>query len=161
MWVFVIYFFHILSHDIHSFDFNKHLSPFPLISSLVHSFFVSKTFFQSLFFETFLFYFLSCFFAKTFQHMMFWRTSKHCQTFFFLFVKDGSLVFLFCCQSFLCYVLYAWFVDLCRTKTHMILKDFGHWPRPFVFSLWIRAFLFTLLLSQFFVNFVCMWFVLI
>jgi len=55
MWVFVIYFLHILSHDIHSFDFNKYLSSFPLISSLVQSFFVSKTFFQSLFFETFLF----------------------------------------------------------------------------------------------------------
>ncbi len=77
MWVFVIYFLHILSHDIHSFNFNKHLSLFPLISSLACSFFVSETLLQSLFLETFLFYFLSCFFAKTFQHMMFWRTSKY------------------------------------------------------------------------------------
>jgi hypothetical protein len=40
MWVFVIYFLHILLHDIHSFDFNKHLCLFPLIFSLARSFFV-------------------------------------------------------------------------------------------------------------------------
>jgi hypothetical protein len=101
MWVLLFIFFtfcHMISIPLTSINTYLFL---PSLFHLLIPFSFLKHSFNLLFFETFIFYFLSCLFAKRLKHMMFWTISKHRQTFVFYLWKMEALFFFFVVK-FLC-----------------------------------------------------------